>query len=104
MKKSEFRQEKGMELKTEAERKPPSKVIHSFEKLPITHMARGAVLLARSWDYIFEESGKPAVEKDRSYKFPHQFNFIPADYVSATAGTPPSTMAAPATQKPIPSK
>ena len=109
LKKSELRQEKGMELKTEAERKPPNKVINSFEKLLINHMTRGAVLLARSWDYIFEESGKPAVEKDKSYKFPHQFNFIPADYISeatakttAAAATAPAATPSPTTPSPSP--
>jgi len=75
--------EKGMEIRKEAERKKAEEVINQFNKILISHLSRGAVLLAWSWDHIFDVAGRPPVEKDHSFKFPHKFGFIPPDYTSS---------------------
>lgn len=81
IKPSKLIKEKGMELKTPAERKSASQSIQKFKDLLILHMARGAALLALTWDDIYEASEKPTLQKDNQYQFPHQFEFIAPDYV-----------------------
>lgn len=82
IKASELKTEKGMELKTEAVRKAPEKVAPQFKSLIVSEMARSAALLAYLWDEIYQEAGAPSFAKDRSYYFPHQFEYVPLDYIS----------------------
>jgi hypothetical protein len=83
IKKSEIREERGMELKTAAERRPAAEAFKKFKPLLLSHMARAATLLAHSWDQIYIQSGKPPVHKDNSYKFPHEYPFVAPDYIGA---------------------
>lgn len=80
IKKSSVLRERGMEIKTYAERKPAAEAVNKLEPLLIKHLSRGATLLADQWEKIFFNSGKPSIEKDKSYRFPHQFEFIAPDY------------------------
>ncbi len=73
--------EKGMKLKTPAERIDPSKAVKKFEGLIITQMARSALLLAAFWDEAYRESGSPKLSGYKSYKFPFQPDFIAPDYL-----------------------
>lgn len=79
---STIKNEKGMELKHEAERKPAKSVLPNFKPMLIAHMARGAALLAATWEQIYVVSGKPSFAKNASNRFPHQFRFIPPDYTT----------------------
>lgn len=71
--------EKGMEIKKPATRKSPVIALQKFKPLLIKHLARAAVLLAYAWDLIYVESGNPPIDKDKSYRFPHQYPFIAPD-------------------------
>ncbi len=82
LEKSTVSREKGMEIRKEAKRKEASLAIRKFEKHLVTHLSRGAVLLAWSWDQIFNEAEKPPIDRNNSYQFPHQFKYIPTDYSS----------------------
>lgn len=79
-KNSVLKVEKGMSLKTPAERRPAEIGAKRFEKLIVEEMARAATLLAYFWDDIYEQSGKPDLKPYRSYKFPHLVDFILPDY------------------------
>ena len=80
IKNSVLKLEKGMSLKTPAERQPPSVGAKRFEKLIVEGMARSATLLAAFWDDIYEQSGKPDLKAYRSYRFPYTVEFIQPDY------------------------
>ncbi len=80
IKKSTLVREKGMEIKAAAERKPASEAVKKFKPLLVKHMSRAATLIAYLWEKIYIDAGKPPVYKDRSYRFPHQIEFIAPDY------------------------
>lgn len=79
-KKSEVKIEKGMNLRTPAERKPPSEAVKKMEKMMVQQMARSAVLLAHMWDEAYKSIGKPDLSKYKSYKYPTTVDFIAPDY------------------------
>ena len=81
LKESKIISEKGMEIKNEDERLPARNVLNKFKPILITHLSRGATLLASFWDQIYEAAGRPNLAKDKSFKFPHQFNFIYPKYI-----------------------
>lgn len=72
--------EKGMSLKTPAERKPASVGFKAFEKLIVQQMARSSALLAQLWDQAYVEAGEPAGKAYKSYKYPLQPEFVMPDY------------------------
>lgn len=77
---SSVKKEKGMELKTPAERKPISEVFKKFEPLVIKQMGRSAALLASLWDEAYKNAGTPKLTAYKSYKFPFTPDFIEPDY------------------------
>lgn len=74
------KKEKGMSLKTPAERAPASSVANKYEPLIITQMARSAALLAQLWDQAYVEAGRPQLGVYKSYRFPFTPDFVPPDY------------------------
>jgi hypothetical protein len=72
--------EKGMSLRTPAERAAPETVSPKFEKLVIREMARSAALLAQIWDEAYVQVGQPKLGAYKSYKFPFTPDFVPPDY------------------------
>lgn len=80
IKPSTLRIEKGMSLKTPAERHPGSVGYKKFEKLMLEEMARSSYLLANTWDEIYKLSGEPPMKAYKSYRYPLTPEFIPPDY------------------------
>jgi len=78
--KSKFKDENGLKLKTVAKRHEASKVAAKFEPLIVEQMARAALVLAHFWDRAYAESGKPRLDKYRSYRYPLTPDFIEPDY------------------------
>lgn len=72
--------EKGMSIKTPAERQPASVGFKKFEKLMLEEMARSSFLLAHLWDQAFVEAGEPSVKAYKSYRYPLTPDFIEPDY------------------------
>ena len=85
IKNSQFKIEKGMSLKTKAERQSAEIGAKRFEKLIVEEMARAAKLLASFWDGIYEQSGSPDLKPYRSYRYPHTVDFIMPDYYDTKA-------------------
>ena len=77
--------EKGMELKTPAERKPASVAFKKLNKLVVTDLARGAVLLAALWDEAYVNAGRPKIGAYKSYKYPFTVDFVMPDYFEVPA-------------------
>lgn len=72
--------EKGMSLKTPAERQPASVGFKKFEKLILEEMARSSHLLASSWTEIYKTAGEPLMKAYKSYRYPLTPEFVPPDY------------------------
>ncbi len=72
--------EKGMSLKTPAERESAEKLAPKFRSLIIQDMARSAALLAKFWDEAYVEVGRPKLTAHKSYRFPIQPEFVAPDY------------------------
>ncbi|CAE78423.1 hypothetical protein AB1A81_02035 [Bdellovibrio bacteriovorus] len=81
IKKSTLVKEKGMELKTAAERQPASVAFKKMKPMIVTEMARGAVLLAALWDEAYASAGKPKIGAYKSYKYPFTVDFVAPDYI-----------------------
>ena len=77
---STLKLEKGMSLRTEAKRQPPSVGQKRFEKLIVVQMARASLLLAKLWDEIYEKSGSPELKSYKSYLYPLKPDFVMPDY------------------------
>ncbi len=82
---STLKLEKGMSLRTEAKRQPPSVGQKRFEKLIVTQMARASLLLAKLWDEIYEKSGSPELKSYKSYLYPLKPDFVMPDYYDVSA-------------------
>ncbi len=80
-KKSTLTKEKGMEIKTPAEREPASVAFKKMKPLIVKEMARGAILLAHLWDEAYTKAGKPKIGAYKSYKYPFTVDFISPDYL-----------------------
>lgn len=85
IKKSVVVKEKGMELKTAAERLPGEVGFKRFEKIIVTDLARGALLLANLWDESYVKAGRPKLAAYKSYKYPFTVDFIAPDYFDLKA-------------------
>lgn len=72
--------EKGMSLKTPAERKPASVAFKNMDKLIIKQMARSSYLLAHLWDEAYKASGEPSIRAYKSYLYPYAVEFVKPDY------------------------
>ncbi len=81
---STLKLEKGMSLRTEAKRQPPSVGQKRFEKLIVVQMARSSLLLAKLWDEIYEKSGSPELKAYKSYAYPFKPDFVMPDYYDVT--------------------
>lgn len=77
---STFKQEKGLNIKSAAKRKPANEGHKKFEKLIIEQMARSASLLAALWDKAYIEAGSPEAKAYKSYKYPFTPDFVTPDY------------------------
>lgn len=82
LKPSELKTDKGMQIKTPAERPSAAIAFKSFEKLILSQMGRSALTLAKAWDAAFEKAGKPDLSKYKSFAYPHAPDFIMPDYYS----------------------
>lgn len=80
LKASVVKKEKGMELRTPAERKPSEVGYQRMNKMIITEMARGSVLLANLWDEAYVKAGRPKLAAFKSYKYPFTVEFVAPDY------------------------
>ncbi|MNJ92815.1 S1/P1 Nuclease [compost metagenome] len=80
IKKSTVVKEKGMEIRTPAERQPGSVGFKRFEKFIVTDMARGSLLLANLWDEAYVKAGRPKLAAYKSYKYPFTVDFVAPDY------------------------
>ncbi len=83
--KSAVIKEKGMEMKTAAERKSAAVGNKIYHAMIIEEMARSAVLLAQLWDEAYVASGKPDLSKYRGYKYPFTPDFVRPDYIGKEA-------------------
>lgn len=72
--------EKGMEIKTAAERKSPAEAFKKMKPYIVTEMARGATLLANLWDEAYRNAGSPKLGAYKSYKYPFTVDFVAPDY------------------------
>ncbi|OFZ31683.1 MAG: hypothetical protein A2622_03655 [Bdellovibrionales bacterium RIFCSPHIGHO2_01_FULL_40_29] len=80
IKPSQLKIEKGMSLKTPAERQPGSVGNKRFQKLIIDQMARSSLMLAHLWDSAYEEAGQPVAKAYKSYRYPLTPEFVMPDY------------------------
>ncbi len=77
--------EKGMSLKTPAERQPASVGFKKFEKLILEELARSSYLLAFYWDAAYVAAGEPPVKAYKSYRYPLTPEFVMPDYFDIKA-------------------
>lgn len=80
VKKSELKNEKGMEIKIRAERNHSVADKKKFEKIIVMEMARAATLLANLWDEAYKIVGRPKLLSFKSYKYPLTPEFVIPDY------------------------
>ncbi|XGC81249.1 hypothetical protein ACES2L_01980 [Bdellovibrio bacteriovorus] len=80
-KKSTLVKEKGMEIKTAAEREPAQVAFKKMKPLIVTEMARASVLLANLWDEAYVKAGRPKIGAYKSYKYPFTVDFVAPDYL-----------------------
>ncbi len=85
LKPSELKDEKGMEIRTPAQRSPIEVGFPKLKNLIVLHMARSALVLAHFWDEAYQNSGAPTLKPYKSFRYPHTPDFIPPDYTVATA-------------------
>lgn len=88
LKKSELKKDKGMEIKTAAERPPAATVAKKYKTLVVTQMGRAASLLATLWDEAYVKAGRPRLAAYKSYKYPFTPEFIPPDYFESPKSEP----------------
>lgn len=72
--------EKGMSLKTPAERKPATEGYKRMNKLILTELARSSYLLAHLWDEVYKTVGEPSLKSYKSYRYPYTVDFVKPDY------------------------
>jgi hypothetical protein len=77
---SSQKEERGMSLKTPAERKSPQSVAPKMEKWIVLQMARSAALLAQFWDLAYEKVGQPELIAMKNFNFPLTPAFVVPDY------------------------
>lgn len=80
IKPSQLKIEKGMSLKTPAERKSAAEGYKKMNKLIVTQMARSSYLLAHLWDEAFKAVGTPDIKSYRSFMYPFTPDFVKPDY------------------------
>lgn len=85
LRKSTFRKEKGLELKTPAERAPAREGWKKLGPTATQSMGRSAAFLAALWDEAFLSAGAPKLSAYRSFRYPFTPDFIPPDYPNKLA-------------------
>ncbi|MCK6598592.1 MAG: hypothetical protein L6Q37_09535 [Bdellovibrionaceae bacterium] len=85
LKKSEVKKEKGMEIKTAAQRKPANEGFKIFKNIIITDMSRAALLIAQTWESSYEALGSPKLSAYKSYRYPFTPDFVEVNYVTNEA-------------------
>lgn len=80
IKPSARKSEKGMDIKTAAERESAEKSAEKFGALIRPQMARAAALLAQLWDEAYVKAGRPKLAAYKSYKYPFTPDFVFPDY------------------------
>ena len=80
IKKSTVVKEHGMEVRTDAERQPAAVAFKKMNKMVLTDLARGALLLANLWDDAYVKAGSPKLGAYKSYKYPFTVDFVMPDY------------------------
>lgn len=84
---SELKTEKGMKLKTPAERQDASVGHKKFKKLIMSELTRSSYLLAHLWDQAYEQAGKPSIKAYKSYRYPLTPEFVNPDYFTIESKT-----------------
>lgn len=84
-KQSSLKIEKGVSFKVAAERASPKAGWNKFNKMIVEEMARGALLLAKSWDEIYVQAGRPKLGNYKSFRFPFTVEFVPPDYIDVNS-------------------
>lgn len=87
-KKSTVVKERGMSIRTAAERENPQVAFNRMKGLIVTDMARGSVLLAALWDEAYAKAGKPKLGAYKSYRYPFTVDFVVPDYFDVPQATP----------------
>ena len=87
---SQVKEEKGMNLRTPAEREPIAATLKDFEPIIISHLARGAALLSLFWEEAHQAAGSPDLDIMNNYWFPYQSEFVPLDYLGKDVKASPS--------------
>lgn len=73
--------EKGMSLKTPAERRSAAEGVKKMDKLIVKEMARASYLLASLWDEAYKAVGEPSISSYRSFLYPYTAEFVKPDYL-----------------------
>lgn len=81
IKKSTVNEDKGMQLKTAAERQSAAVGYKRFNKIIVTELSRSSLLLAKLWDEAYVEAGRPKLASSKIYKYPLSVEFIAPDYL-----------------------
>lgn len=84
LKKSQVKNEKGMDIKMTAQRSSSEVGYKKFKNLIVLHMARSAIVLSHFWDESYHNAGTPSLQAYKSFKYPHTPEFIPPDYLGKT--------------------
>lgn len=77
---SEIKQEKGMQLRTPAERPEARLVAQKFKPLIVLQLSRSAALLAKSWDDFYQKANSPDLTKYKSFAYPITPAYVAPDY------------------------
>ncbi|MBK9323154.1 MAG: hypothetical protein IPM97_09485 [Bdellovibrionaceae bacterium] len=75
--------EKGLQLRTPAERESAAIGYKKFNKTIVTELSRSALLLAKLWDEAYVEAGRPTLSSSKIYKYPLTVDFVAPDYFVA---------------------
>jgi hypothetical protein len=73
--------ERGMQLKTPAEREGAAVGYKRYNGIIVTELSRSALLLAKLWDDAYIEAGRPKLVTSKSYQYPLTVEFIAPDYL-----------------------
>jgi hypothetical protein len=73
--------ERGMQLKTPAEREGAAVGYQRYNGIIVTELSRSALLLAKLWDDAYIEAGRPKLVTSKSYQYPLTVEFIAPDYL-----------------------
>jgi hypothetical protein len=77
--------DKGMSLKTPAQRRSAENAFKRMEKLVLKQLSRSSLLLAHLWDAAYVEAGQPQLKPYKSYLHPFTPEFVKPDYYTLPA-------------------